>query len=161
MRHERISEAHIAAAAWPSTMEGLVLAEPASSPAAVVPVETAPAERTAAAPDVPAGVGGLIVAAYAGMILMFFAFFTGSLLATMVVTISAGFVVTFFTIPRIFFGMEPGGKPPPSLNMFMDKGLATLSGHCSGRDALVQMLLVPVLLTLGLLAMGIAGAIYL
>jgi len=37
----------------------------------------------------------------------------------------------------------------------------TLTGHSSGRDALIQMMVVPVLLTLGLLAMGIAGKIYL
>ena len=43
----------------------------------------------------------------------------------------------------------------------MHKGLDTLTGHSTGKDALVQMLIVPVLLTLGLLAMGIAGAVYL
>jgi hypothetical protein len=36
----------------------------------------------------------------------------------------------------------------------------TLTGRSSGRDALVQMLIVPVLLTLGLAAMGIIGRIY-
>jgi hypothetical protein len=42
----------------------------------------------------------------------------------------------------------------------MARGLDTFTGHSSGKDALVQMLIVPILLTLGLLAMGIAGAIY-
>lgn len=161
MRHERISQASIAAAAWPSTLEGLVLSAPVASAANDVAADPAPAVPTPAAPDVAAGVGGLIVAAYAGLVLVFFAFFTGSLLATMVVTISAAFVAVFFTVPRLFFGLEPRADRRPSLNAFMHKGLDTLTGHSTGKDALVQMLIVPVLLTLGLLAMGIAGAVYL
>jgi hypothetical protein len=107
-------------------------------------------------------VGGLIVAAYAGLILVFLAFFTGSFLATMMVTIAAGFVAVFFTLPRIFFALEPDtGRRRPSLGDFMYRGMDTLTGHSSGKDALIQMLIVPVLLTFGLLAMGIAGAIYL
>ena len=43
----------------------------------------------------------------------------------------------------------------------MEKGVNTLTGHSSGREALLQMLIVPVLLTLGLLVMGIVGKIYL
>jgi hypothetical protein len=41
----------------------------------------------------------------------------------------------------------------------MRKGMDTLTGHCSGRAALVQMMIVPVLLTLGVAMMGIAAAI--
>ena len=69
----------------------------------------------------------------------------------MAVTISAGLVVTFFTRMRIFFEMDPDEAPRPRRNMFMGKGIATFGGHCSGTDAIVQMLLVPVLITLGLL----------
>lgn len=161
MRHERISESHIAAAAWPSMLEGLVLVEPAASGEEVQAPATEPALPTAAAPDVAAGVGGLIVAAYAGLILVFFTFFAGSPLAAMAVAIAALFVAIFFAVPRIFFGIEPAAGRRPSLSRFMHEGMDTLTGHCSGGDALVQMLLVPVLLTLGLLAIGVAGAIYL
>jgi hypothetical protein len=41
----------------------------------------------------------------------------------------------------------------------MRQGIDTFTGHCSGRTALVHMLIVPVFLTLGVIAMGIAIAI--
>ena len=157
MRHERVAD--IAAAAWPTTLDGLVLAEPPF--AETLPEAAAPTLPSPAAPDVAAGVGGLIVAAYAALILVFFAFFTGSATALFAVTIAAGFAIAFFSVPRLFFAVEPDPGRRPSLSVFMYRGLDTLTGHSSGKDALVQMLIVPVLLTLGLLAMGIAGAIYL
>ena len=160
MRHENIAQAQIAAAAWPTTLDGLVLAEPAEAHAESV-AEAAPALPTPAAPDVAAGVGGLIVASYVALVLVFFAFFTGSLTALFAVTIAAGFVAIFFTVPRIFFALEPDQTRRPSLSAFMHRGIDTLTGHSSGPDALVQMMIVPVLLTLGLLAMGIVGRIYL
>ena len=162
MLHERISQAKISAAAWPGGFDTLVPVEP------VVPNTESQRPKvegsgfTPAAPDVAAGVGGLIVSAYVGLILVFFAFFTGSGLAFMAVTIAAGFVAMFFAIPKIFFALEPdSGRRRPSLSDFMYGGMDTLTGHSSGAEALVQMLIVPVLLTFGLLAMGIAGAIYL
>lgn len=161
MLHERISEGKIAAAAWPASLEILIQIEavqPSGQPAEAEPEKVG---FTPAAPDVPAGVGGLIVAAYAGLIAVFFVFFTGSMLATMMVTVAAGFVAIFFAVPRIFFALEPGDERRPSLADFMYRGMNTLTGHSSGGAALVQMLIVPVLLAFGLLAMGIVGAIYL
>ena len=161
MRHESIARARIAAAAWPATIDGLVLAEPAEAPTEPAASQAEPALPTPAAPDVAAGVGSLIVAAYVTLMLVFFALFTGSMLALFVITICAGFVGIFFAIPRIFFALEPDRSRRPSMPVFMDQGLETLTGHSSGRDALVQMLIVPVLLILCLLAMGIVGKIYL
>ena len=160
MRHERISQAKIAAAAWPTTLEGLMLAEPADTGTAVSAAEfqTGP---TPAAPDIAPGVGGLIVTAYVGLVLVLLTFFTGSLAALFAVVIAAGFVAIFLAVPRIFFAVEPKAGRRPSLPEFMEKGIDTLTGHSGGRDALLQMLIVPVLLTLGLLVMGIVGKIYL
>jgi hypothetical protein len=42
----------------------------------------------------------------------------------------------------------------------MRTGLQTLTGRSRGGDALLQMLIVPVLLTLGLAAIGIVGKVY-
>ena len=161
MLHERISDGKIAAAAWPASLESLIPLGAIDARSAGKEAEPKKVGFTPAAPDVAAGVGGLIVAAYAGLILVFFAFFTGSMLATMMVTVAAGFVAIFFTVPRIFFALEPGDERRPSLSDFMYRGMDTLTGHSSGGAALVQMLIVPVLLTFGLLAMGIVGAIYL
>ena len=161
MRHERINEARIAAAAWPAMLDGLVLSEPSADALAEAPAAEPVAGPTSAAPDVPAGVGRLIVAAYAGLLGVFFAFFARSPLALFSITICAFFVAIFFTVPRLFFRLEPCKSRRPTLDQFLHEGMATATGHSSGRDALVQMLIVPVLLTLGLLAMGITGAIYL
>ena len=48
MRHERIAEAKIAAAAWPTTMEGLMLVEPPET--AIVQEPARQAGPTAAQP---------------------------------------------------------------------------------------------------------------
>ena len=160
MRHERISQAKIAAAAWPTTLEGLILAGPADIESAV-PAQALQTGPTPAAPDIAPGVGRLIVAAYVGLVLVLFTFFTGSLTAMFAVTIAAGFVAIFFAVPRIFFAVEPSAGRRPSLPEFMEKGVNTLTGHSGGRDALLQMLIVPVLLAFGLLVMGIVGKIYL
>lgn len=160
MRHERITPANVAAA-WPRPIEGLVPAVPESPDSDQRTTKSAPAMPAPAVPDVAPGVGVLIVAAYAALIVTFFPLFTGSLASVFAVSISAMFVVIFFTVPRIFLGIEPDETRRPSLGVFMHRGMETLTGHCSGRDALVQMLIVPVLLTLGILAMGVAAKIYL
>ncbi len=159
MRHERINQDRIAAA-WPTMFEGLVLSEPCETEAPAAMIETI-AGPTPAAPDVAKGVGGLIVTAYAALLGIFFAFFAGSALALFAICICAVFMAVFFTVPSIFFAIEPDANRRPTLDAFLHQGMDTLTGHTSGKDALVQMLIVPVLLTVGLLAMGVVGAIYL
>lgn len=161
MFHERIPAVEFTPAAWPGTLETLVLAERIAGPETVSEGRSEPRPRTPAASDVPVGVGGLIVSAYVALVLALFAFFAGSALAAMVVAIAAGFVAIFFAVPRIFFALEPDAGQRPNLGSFLYDGLQTFTGHCGGRDALIQMLIVPVLLTLGLIAMGIVGTIYL
>jgi len=161
MRHERISEARIAAAAWPTMLDGLVLSEPPAEAEAGKPAPAAVAGPTPAVPDVAPGVGGLIVTAYLGLLGVFFTFFAASKLAFFSITICALFVAIFFAVPRIFLAVEADRSRRPTLDQFLHQGMDTLTGRTGGRDALVQMLIVPVLLTFGLLCMGIAGAIYL
>ena len=67
MRHERISQAAIAAAAWPNTLESLVIAEPLAPEADVAASPSAPVLPVPAAQDVAPGVGVLIAASYAGL----------------------------------------------------------------------------------------------
>lgn len=123
--------------------------------------EPAPVTSPAmAAPDVPAAVGGLVVAPYVALLGVFFAFFAGSPLAFFSITICAVFVAMYFAVPRIFFGIEADPAPRPSLSQFMEGGIQTLTGRTGGKDALIQMLIVPVFLTFGLLAIGIVGKIF-
>jgi hypothetical protein len=115
---------------------------------------------TPAAPDVPAAVGGMIAAAYAALIGAFAIATVGSAESIFAVTVSALFVVAFFTVPRIFLAVEPTTRKRSSFDRFMLDGIDTLTGHNSGPAVLVQMLIVPVLLTFAALAMGIAAAVY-
>jgi hypothetical protein len=55
--------------------------------------------------------------------------------------------------------MEPSNAPPP-FEAFLVEGIDTLNGRCSGGAVLLQMLIVPVLLTFGALGMAIAAAVY-
>jgi hypothetical protein len=75
------------------------------------------------------------------------------------ITISALFLVAYFTVPALFLRQEQKNGRRPSLDRFMRDGIETLTGHSTGGAALVQMLIVPVFLTLGVAVMGIAAAI--
>jgi hypothetical protein len=78
-----------------------------------------------------------------------------------VISIAALFLVAFLSVPRIFLAIEPETARRPSMSAFLERGMQTATGHLSGRGALVQMLVVPVLLSLGVLAIGIAGIVIL
>jgi hypothetical protein len=145
-------DTHVAAV-WPS-LEALA-ADQAARPdgASDFAVSTA-------APDVPAAVGGFIAASYAGLLAVFFAFFARSPLALFSIVICGGFVAIYFTIPRIFLAIEADPARRPTLGRFLRTGLDTATGRTGGKDALIQMMIVPVLVTLGLAAIGIIGKIY-
>ncbi|WP_166042170.1 hypothetical protein [Sphingosinicella sp. YJ22] len=156
MRHERVLDK---ASYDKVEAPHLCLAGAQVAPLPVGEIE-APHMPTPAAPEVPAAVGGIIVAAYAALIAAFAVATVGSAESVFAVTISALFLVAFFTVPRIFLAVEPKARERSSFDRFMSDGIQTLTGHNSGAAALVQMLIVPVLLTFAALAMGIAAAIY-
>ncbi|HEX8533814.1 MAG TPA: hypothetical protein VF662_06570 [Allosphingosinicella sp.] len=114
---------------------------------------------TAAAPDVPAAVGKLIVCSYVGLLGAFALATVASSYSIYMMTISALFLVAYFTVPWLFFRQEPGQEARPSFDRFMQNGMETLTGHSTGGAALVQMMIVPVLLTFGVLLMAIAAAV--
>lgn len=145
-RHQRVDET---AVAWlaPDMIAPLPPGDPETSGAAP------------AAPDVPASVGGMIVATYVMLIGALFLATAGSLSSIFNIVIAALFVAIFFTIPRIFFAVEPMTESRPGLGRFLKRGMVTLTGHSSGPSALVQMLVVPVFLTLAVLAMGLIVAL--
>ena len=158
MRHEQIAQAgetrevHIAAA-WPHLFEAIVATVPDAA-------DEASALPEPAVPDVPAAVGGLVVGSYAALVAVLFAFMARSPLAIFSLVIVAGFVAIYFAVPILFLKVENDRTRRPAFSAFMNRGIATLTGRSGGGDALVQMLIVPVLLTLGLAAMGIIGRIY-
>ena len=111
-----------------------------------------------AAPDIPAAVGGLIAASYAGLIANLAVATVGSAESIFVIVVAALFVIAFFTVPRIFFAVERNNGVRASFDDFLCNGINTYTGHNSGKAALVQMLIVPIMLTLGVGAMGITIA---
>lgn len=135
---------------------------PVSAQVAPVPIPEAevphPAfQPTPAMPDVPASVGGMLFASYAMVIAALFLAAAGTAYSVFMITISALFVIMFFAVPRLLLKAEPKDRPRTSFDHFMYRGIQTLTGHSSGSAALVQMMIVPVFLAIGISAMGIAA----
>jgi hypothetical protein len=162
MRHEQLAAKDSftkvdVAAVWPASAQ--------IAPLPVLDIEEADGgssfSPTPAAADVPAAVGGLIVASYAALLGSFALATVASAQSVFMIVICGFFLLAYFTVPYLFFRQEPKASPRPSLGLFMRQGMDTFTGRSSGGAALVQMLVVPVLLTFGALAMGIIAAIYL
>ena len=171
MRHQSLKKESEITTAWPRPTLGLVgdaieLERPAENVVVALPTPAAePSDDTAAAPatsvpDVPVAVGGLVAGTYLGLIGILFAFMARSPLAAFCIAIAAVFVVIFLAVPTVFLRVEAEARRRPSFGRFMHEGMDTLTGRVGGRDALLQMLIVPVFLALGLTAMGIAGLVY-
>ena len=149
------------AAVWPvSPMIAPLPITELSEPLHPEPRSVEPQRPTPAAPDGPGGVGVMIVLCYGGLVAALAAASIASRESAFAIAIAALFLVAFFTVPRLFFGIEPARGRRQSLDGFLDKGMETMTGHSTGAAALVQMLIVPVMLTLGIAAMGVAAAIY-
>jgi hypothetical protein len=144
------------AAIWPASAQ----IAPIPIPDLVEPRQVAAQAPTPSAPDVPGGVGVLIVGAYAAVIAALALTAVASRESAFMVVIAGLFLVAFFTVPRVFLKVEPKAGRRPSLDRFLAEGMDTLTGHSSGPAALVQMLIVPVFLTFGILAMAVAASIY-
>ena len=135
MRHENLMkrggvDALDVAAVWPASSQ----VAPVPVPEFAAPTESA--EPTPAAPDIPAAVGGMITASYAAVI--------GAL---------------FFAVPRFFFKIEPMRRRRVRFDEFLQSGIDTATGRATAKAALVQMMVVPVFLVLGITAMGIAASV--
>ncbi|HEX8466911.1 MAG TPA: hypothetical protein VF620_03795 [Allosphingosinicella sp.] len=148
------------AAVWPSFEDALLNRRPLEQDRTGLDRPQPPFSPAAAAPDVPAAVGRLVIAPYVALLGVFFALFAGSPVAFFSIAVCAVFVAMYFAVPTIFFAVEADPARRPTLSQFMRGGLQTLTGRTGGRDALIQMLIVPVLVTLGLTAMGIIGKIF-
>lgn len=110
--------------------------------------------KQAAAPDMPKAAGILMIAAY-GALIGAFALTIHGPRADFAILIAAFYLLMFFAVPAMFLGVEQDRTRRPDLVQFLERGIETATGHIGGSGALVQMLIVPVLLTFGVLAMGI------
>jgi hypothetical protein len=101
----------------------------------------------------------MIAASYVVLVGTFALATIASAYSVYMITISFSFLVAYFAVPWLFLRQEPKSGRRPSLDRFMRDGIDTFTGHSSGGAALIQMMIVPILLTLGVAAMGIAAAI--
>jgi hypothetical protein len=154
MRHENVARSNSfdlvdVAAIWPN---GLTPGAPLTE------LEQGWVQPEAAAPDMPAAAGKAMVAVYAGLMGAFILTMTRGGEATFVVAISCFYVAMFLGVPALFLKVEQREAKRPSIADSLASGMDTATGRISGAGALTQMLIVPALLTVAILAIGtIAG----
>jgi hypothetical protein len=128
----------------------------------VVPPRDLPARAAvigeAAAPDVPRAVGTMILGVYALIMGAFLFLFARDTEAGFMVAISAVYFTVYLGVPVAFFRAE-GRSGDIDLERFLKDGLNTWTGHVGGHEAIVQMLLIPVALTIAITAIGIISII--
>jgi hypothetical protein len=109
----------------------------------------------AAVPDMPVAAGLMVVAVYVGLMGAFALTLARESHAIFAIGIGSFFVAMFFAVPAVFLRLEQDGGRRPSLTAFLERGMDTATGKISGPGALVQMLIVPFLLALAILAIGV------
>jgi hypothetical protein len=130
----------------------------APEPQALVPVSRGPAQIRSL-PQTQAlmhrGVYRIALACWAGFLAVFWMTFWMSANALFMVVIGTFYALMYFGIPIIMSRMAPTRPRPGSLAGFLRGRFATIDGSVSGLDALLQVILVPVALGLGGIAIGI------
>ena len=111
-------------------------------------------QPTPAAPDVPAALGAMMALVYLALIGALALATAGPGQSAMALVIAGLFVAIFFTVPWLIFSQEVTRGRRTVMSRFLAQGMQTYTGRCSGKAALVQMLIVPVLLTFGVLLMA-------
>lgn len=127
----------------------------AADPVPAVVDDALPFRPESSSSDVPAAVGGLMFAVYAALIGALWLATTGPGKSGFMIVIAVFFLLVFFAVPLIILRQEPSNGSRPALHRFLSEGLATHTGHCSGKAALIQILIVPALLMLGILAIAL------
>jgi hypothetical protein len=108
----------------------------------------------AAAPDVPAGVGAAIAAAYGLMMVGFLTFFVGSADNLLALGVDAVYLAMFLGVPALMFGIEHRSRRITWFQ-FLNKGLVTWTGHVGGREAVAQILTIPFTIAAGIFGVGL------
>lgn len=125
----------------------------------IVDPKTAMAKPQAAVPDVPSGVGMMMVVVYVAIVGLFALTIATAGTAPFMIAIDAIFLAAFFAVPVIFLKLEKDPARRPTMSRFMAQGMQTYTGHVTGGGALAQMFVVPVLLAFAVLAMGIIAMV--
>jgi hypothetical protein len=122
-----------------------------------LPVRT-PVMGEAAAPDVPAAVGWMILGTYALIVASFLMLFARDMEAGLMAAISAVYFTVYLGVRAMLFRTE-ARSGAIDLKRFLRDGLDTWTGHVGGYEAIVQILLIPVALTVAITTIGIISII--
>jgi hypothetical protein len=128
--------------------------EPANE-AAPVAADRAPFLPENSVPDLPVGVGMLVVAAYGAILGAFLLAFAGDAEVGLVIGVCAVYLAVYLGVPAVMLRMEPKAKGRPDMGDFFDKGLQTWTGHVTAKEALAQMLTIPAALTIAAVGIGL------
>jgi hypothetical protein len=112
----------------------------------------------AAAPDVPVAVGWMILGVYALIMSSFLLLFARDMEAGLMVAISGFYFTVYLGVPAVIFRTE-AQSGDVDLKRFLKDGLHTWTGHVGGYEAIVQILLIPVALTIAITAIGIISIV--
>ena len=105
--------------------------------------------------DIPPSVYMAFIACWTALVAVFWFTFAESPNAAFMVAISTAFAIMFFGVPIALYRL--GYQKPvsgPSLYSFLNGRVQTLTGPLDGFDALVQVVLIPVCLTIGAAAIS-------
>ena len=72
--------------------------------------------------------------------------------------IFAGFIIAGFGVPAIWTRLAGNRSKPMSFGKFSNDGIMTHTGRCAPRDAMIQMLILPVLIVFWATAVAIIAA---
>ncbi len=105
------------------------------------------------------GVFGLAIGSYGAMVLALWLLFVTDLQTVLSLLVCTAYFGMYFGVPLAMYRIarKAGLNEPPagSLGRFLRGDLETVTGNLSGWSALSQVLVIPVSLTIGLIAMGI------
>ena len=130
-----------------------------TTPVSVVPTRVKPVARLAATPCRSAmhpAIYKLAVLNWAMLLVVFWVTFFVSANALFMVVVGTVYAAMFFGVPYVMSRMAPRPKSGfPSLNEFIQGRLDTFCGPIEAGEALLQVILVPLSLTIGGVVIGI------
>jgi len=118
------------------------------------------ASSTPAVSDIPKAVGFAVVGAFGAVVLCFMLFFSGSAQSRFVTVVTLCFCAVYFAIPFILIVLQPKSARRSAWSSFRRNGLSVRTGHVGGKEALLQIFVLPICLFVAAVGMGVIWALY-
>lgn len=118
------------------------------------------ASSTPAVYDIPKAVGFAVVGAFGAVVLCFMFFFGGSAQSRFVTVVTLCFCAVYCAIPFILIVLTRKSAWRGTWFSFQRNGLSIRTGHVRGKEALLQILVLPICLFVAAVGMGVIWALY-